>query len=268
MDKPVKMVVCDLDGTLLKDPAHISARTKEAIRKLRRQGILFGICSGRSTIALKQKIRTWGIENDVDFVLGFNGAMYWDPKTDQIEAGYEIAGEDIPQIIQSCKGFPFSFAEYEDGKMLATKKSLLTGRMAARNELKFVTVRPQDLEKRAYKFMAVGMPWTVSKYLKSGKASQLKNVRVFRSGPFLLEFVNENLSKLEGVKMAAQKHGIKLDEVVSFGNDNNDLEMLEGTIGVAMANALDSVKKVSTFVTSSNTRDGVAEFIEKNILES
>ena len=268
MEKPVKMVVCDLDGTLLRDPGHITGRTKKAIRALRKKGILFGICSGRSTVALKKKVKTWGIENDVDFVLGFNGAMYWDPKTGQTEAGYELAAKDIPQIVSSCKNFPFSFAEYEEGKMISTKKSFLTDRMAARNELKFEEVSAKELEKPAYKFMAVGMPWTVSKYLKSGRANRLKNVRVFRSGPFLLEFVNEKLSKLEGVRMVADKYGIALDEVVSFGNDNNDLEMLEGTTGVAMSNALDSVKKVSTYVTSSNLKDGVAEFIEKNILKA
>ena len=43
MDKPVKMVVCDLDGTLLYNTKKITERTKKAIRAIRRQGILFGV---------------------------------------------------------------------------------------------------------------------------------------------------------------------------------------------------------------------------------
>lgn len=268
MGSSIKMVVCDLDGTLLKHPKKISERNKKAIREMRKKGVLFGVCSGRSAIALQKKLKTWGIDKDVDFVLGFNGAMYWDPATDQVQAAYALNAEDIPPILDACKGYPFSFSQYEGLKMLSTRKNFLTAAMAGRNELEFVTVPVEELKKRTYKFMAVGMPWTVSKYLKSGRANQLKNVRVFRSGPFLLEFVNEKLSKLEGVRMVADKYGIALDEVVSFGNDNNDLEMLEGTTGVAMSNALDSVKKVSTYVTSSNLKDGVAEFIEKNILKA
>lgn len=267
MERQVKMVVCDLDGTLLFDPSRITKRTKKTIRKLRSQGILFGICSGRSAIALQQKVRTWGIENDVDFVLGFNGAMLWDPKSGKVESQLELKPEDIKPIMDACKGYNFAFGEYQDQNMIVSKINFLTQAMGGRNELGLKQVSKKELLRPALKFMAIGMPWTVGKWLKSDCRSTLKTARVFRSGPFLLEFVHRDLSKLEGIKTICNKYNVRLDQVVTFGNDNNDLEMLEGTIGVAMGNALKNVKAVSSYVTCSNFRDGVAKFIEKNILD-
>lgn len=266
MGKQVRMVVCDLDGTLLFDPTRITKRTKKTIRALRKQGVLFGICSGRSTIALQQKVKTWGIENDVDFVLGFNGAMFWDPETGKTEAQMGLKPEDIQPIMDACDGYNFSFGEYHGKNMIVSKINFLTRSMGGCNELGLKQVSKEELLRPALKFMAVGMPWTLNKWLKSGRKKTLQTARVFRSGPFLLEFVNRSLSKLEGIKTVCKKYGVELDEVVTFGNDNNDLEMLEGTIGVAMANALSNVKAVSSYVTTSNYKDGVARFIEENIL--
>lgn len=266
LKKPVKMVVCDLDGTLLYSPAKITDRTKQAIRALRKKGILFGICSGRSAIALKKMVQVWGIENDVDFVLGFNGGMYWDPKTDTVEETHHLSAEDIQPIFDACKGYAFDFGEYQGKKMLATRKNVLSARMASRNKLDFCTVQAEELKQPALKLMAIGMPWTLSKWLKSGRKDSLKQARVFRSGPFLLEFVHPRLSKLEGIKKAAEKYGIELDEIVTFGNDNNDLEMLAGTNGVAMANSLEAIKKAAPYQTDSNRKDGVAKFIKDYIL--
>lgn len=267
MSQQVKMVVCDLDGTLLFDPKRITKRTKKTIRELRKQGILFGICSGRSALALQQKVKTWGIENDVDFVLGFNGAMFWDPKTGVVESQLELKPEDIQPIMDACRGYPFTFGEYQGNDMIVTSINFLTKAMGGRNELSMKQVSEQELLQPALKFMAIGMPWTLNKWLKSNRKETLTTARVFRSGPFLFEFVNRNLSKLEGIQTVCEKYNVQLDEVVTFGNDNNDVEMIAGTIGVAMKNANHAVKEVSSYITSSNFKDGVAKFIEENILD-
>lgn len=266
-DIPIKMVVCDLDGTLLYNSGKVSERTKKAIQALRKSGVLFGVCSGRSAIALQNMLKVWGIDEDVDFVLGFNGGMYWDPKTNTLEEDFLLRASDIPLIFEACKGFSLHYGEYQGKEMLSTSSGPIARRMALRNRLNFQVVKKDQLIRPTLKLMAFGMPWNVSRWLSSDRKEMFKGqVRVFRSGPFLLEFLNPNLSKLEGVKKAAEKFGVELFEVVSFGNDNNDLEMIEGTYGVAMNNALENVKKVACAVTDSNRNDGVAKFIENYIL--
>jgi Cof subfamily protein (haloacid dehalogenase superfamily) len=262
----IKMVVCDLDGTLLTPSGKISAKTKETIRKLKERNILFGICSGRSAVALKELIHHWGIAEYVDFVLGFNGGMLYDPKTETFEQWHTVDKDDLPAVIESFKGYPVAFGEYTGRKFQATKANLLTRQMARRNKIDFEVCSEKDLLQDTSKFMAVGMPWTISRYLKNRK--DLKGVRMFRSGPFLIEIIHPKLSKLEGVKILAQRYGLRPDQVLSFGNDNNDLEMLAGTRGVAMANALPQVKEAAPYLTLSNRRNGVADFIEKNVLNA
>lgn len=264
--KPVRMVACDLDGTLLYSTKKITDRTKAAIRALRKRGILFGICSGRSAVALKTMLKVWGIDQDVDFVLGFNGAMYIDPKTGSIEETLPLTPEAIQQIMDTLKGSPLAQAEYHDDVLISTKDNPIVRQMARRNRMRFEKVIQAALLRDSLKFMAVGMPWSISAYLKQGKIAGAPKARVFRSGPFLLEFVHPQLSKLEGVKKAAERFDLSLDEIVSFGNDNNDLEMLEGTFGVAMANALPQVRKAASSLTDSNRKDGVAAWIEACIL--
>ncbi len=264
---PIKMVVCDLDGTLLYNSSKVSERTKKAIAALRKSGVLFGVCSGRSAIALQKMLEVWGLDQEVDFVLGFNGGMYWDPKTNTLEEDFLLPPESIPLIFKACKGFGLHYAEYQGHEMLSTIGGPISRRMAQRNKLEFHIVQKEALIRPTLKLMAFGMPWSVSRWLESDRQKDLEGIaRVFRSGPFLLEFVHPKLSKLEGVKKAAHKFGVELGEVVSFGNDNNDLEMVEGTFGVAMNNALENVKKIACAITDSNRNDGVAKFIENYIL--
>lgn len=266
LNKPIRMVVCDLDGTLLYSTKKITDRNKDAICALRNRGVKFGICSGRSAVALKTMLALWGIDQDVDFVIGFNGAMYMDPATGSIEETDWLTPKAIAPVMESLKGYRLAMAEYHGDGLYSTADNPIVRQMARRNRLSFHKVRPDWLLRNSLKFMAVGMPWTISRYLKSGEPARLKTARVFRSGPFLLEFVHPQLSKLEGVKKACERFGCSLDEVVTFGNDNNDLEMLAGTVGVAMANALPAIKEAAKYVTASNRHDGTAVFMEKYIL--
>lgn len=264
--KPIRMVVCDLDGTLLYRPGRLSERARKDIRRLREKGILFGVCSGRSAYGLKNMLKVWGIENDVDFVLGFNGGMLYDLDRDEMKTWLELPADVIPEIMKSFKGMKVAFGEYEGNEMLCTADNPVVRQFARRSRLDFKKVPAEELIRPTSKFMAIGLPWVLSTYLNEHVAS--RDWRMFRSGPFLIEFVHPKLSKLEGVRRIAQDHGLSLDEVLSFGNDNNDLEMLSGTIGVAMKSGLDSVKEAAAFEARPCSEDGVAVFLEEHLLPS
>lgn len=265
--EPIRMVVCDLDGTLLNGFSKITEETRQTIRALRKEGVLFGICSGRSAVALKDMVRIWGIENDVDFVLGFNGGMKWDPKSGKTEECLTFPGKNVPKAAAMFKGFPVWFAQYYGKTTLSTKDHPISRQFARRNHLQFEKSTIEEMAKHdTGKFMAVGMPWTISRFLKTHPA-KTQDWRLIRSGPFLIEIVNPALSKLEGVKRVAAEYGIPLNQVMTFGNDNNDIEMLEGTVGVAMANALPQVKKAATCIAGKNTKNGVARFLQEHVLK-
>ncbi len=262
----IRMVVCDLDGTLLFHAGRLSAKARQVIRLLREKGILFGICSGRPIGGLKNTLPVWQIEHDVDFVLGFNGGSIWHPSTSETEEWMKLPAEIIKPIMKTFDGYGVTFAEYHGDEILVNRDGALCRQMAKRNHLRLRVVSEAELCRPTLKLMAVGMPWTISRYLKNHTSDPSSGWRFFRSGPFLIEIISPQLSKLEGVLRIADEYGIKPDEILSFGNDNNDLEMLEGTIGVAVDNALDPVKEKAAYICESNHQDGVALFLDENLL--
>ncbi len=82
-----------------------------------------------------------------------------------------------------------------------------------------------------------------------------------------LEFMHPAVSKAHALKDITQMLAIKPDEVLAFGDNHNDIEMLRfAGLGIAMGNAHDEVKTAADYVTLSNAEDGVAVAIEKFIL--
>ena len=78
------------------------------------------------------------------------------------------------------------------------------------------------------------------------------------------KFSSKMATKEESIKILAQKLNIKLSEIISFGDDFNDIGMLKlcGK-GVAMQNAIPQVKEITSFITATNDEDGVAKYLEK-----
>ena len=73
----VKLIVCDVDNTLVKKGEPMSEKTKEVLKRLRQEGILFGIASGRPLYQVEGSLRNWNYEG-VDMVIGFNGSSLHD----------------------------------------------------------------------------------------------------------------------------------------------------------------------------------------------
>lgn len=82
-------------------------------------------------------------------------------------------------------------------------------------------------------------------------------------------FLPETAGKVQAVRESAKILNLSLNEIVAFGDDKNDMEMLRMCgIGVAVDNAISDVKDIADSVTLSNDEDGVAEWLEKNVLMS
>ena len=79
--------------------------------------------------------------------------------------------------------------------------------------------------------------------------------------------MNKNARKRNPIRDIAYYFGLSLDEVAAFGDDYNDIEMLRDCgIGIAVANAIDEVKAAADYVCDSNDNDGVAKWLEENVL--
>ena len=89
-------------------------------------------------------------------------------------------------------------------------------------------------------------------------------LNVVRSAPHLLEIMDKSVSKATGIEVLLKHYGYTVDEAVAFGDNYNDIEMLELIPqSVAMANAPDAIKKLAAAVTDSNKVGGIYTYLVK-----
>jgi hydroxymethylpyrimidine pyrophosphatase-like HAD family hydrolase len=87
------------------------------------------------------------------------------------------------------------------------------------------------------------------------------------SGSDLYDINPKDATKYNGIKILSEHFNIPLSEIIAFGDDNNDVEMLrECGVGIAMSNAINECKSVANHICGDCDEDGVAKWIEENLL--
>ena len=115
--------------------------------------------------------------------------------------------------------------------------------------------------------MFIDEPERLNKVIAQIPASIKEKYMMVQSAPYFLEILHPEVSKGNAVKKLAEKLGIKQQEVMSIGDNGNDLSMIEyAGCGVAMENAIPEVKKSADFQTRSNNENGVAYAIQELVL--
>ena len=117
----IKIVLCDVDGTLLNSKNEITPKTKEAIKNLKNHGILFGIATGRPVASIEGLLPDWGIEEDVDIILGFNGALVKDLSLNKEFQSDMIDGKYIVEILKEYEPLDSAFGIFIDRKIYVNK---------------------------------------------------------------------------------------------------------------------------------------------------
>lgn len=260
----VKLVLVDIDGTLLNDKGIVSSKTIEAISKLKSKNILFGIATGRTPFAVKHLIKDWGIADYVDIIMGFNGGSYLNLKNNTIKSCYLLDGKNIPVILNDFKQFDFNAGIYDQESFHVLREDNMVIDIAYKNKLLLVVDDlGQYYDSKIEKLLFIAKKEEVDKMVDYYKKLSNLKYRAVRSTQTLLEFLNPELSKGKGIKQMCQDLNIPLDNIITFGDEMNDYEMIRDYIGVAMGNAIPEIKKVAKYITKSNNEDGIADFLIK-----
>ena len=268
MRKPFRLLFTDLDGTLLNDEKQVSEKDREAIRRAREKGVLFGIASGRSPWALKQLLKDWQLDELVDVVAGFNGGEVINWKTGEEYGKDELPSRFFPDIVRSLEGYDAHPAIYDHTDCYVTDDSDISKDICERNRMQMHVVSPDELKNvHSAKVMVQFItPEELERYVRDHPYDN-PAVRQVRTGKLLWEFIHPDTHKARGIALAAKKLGVEPDEIVAFGDEENDREMLETYYGVAVANATPAIKKIAADITFSNNDSGVGEWIHSHLLE-
>lgn len=265
MKETIRLIMADVDGTLLTDDKKLTPRTRDAIASLKARGIRFGIATGRSPYAVRMLVHDWGIADCTDLILGFNGGAVYDTATGEMQEFYPLSREGREALMEDLKGFDCAFGVYDHEEYHATARDAITERTANMNHFTFVE---DDLKHydTVNKVLVTAVPEEIDRILAYYSSREKPELyAVSQSGKDRLEVVNPGLTKSKGMAILCRQLGLSNENVLTFGDMMNDYEMIRDYVGVAMGNADEPVKQAARYVTASNNEDGIGVFIEENL---
>jgi len=271
MIEKVRMVVCDIDGTLVNDKNELTQRTKKAIDSLHANGIYFGIASGRS---IDNQLGAFAKERGFDFefeiIIGQNGSELWDGVNMQRHDYYKLKREWIKEILELMEPFDLNPFIYYNKRMLCKRIDEAMLKSSAKNSTALVV--PDDpAEFYAHENAKVMFRTTeeempiIDAYVKSHPSPYYKG---FKTQTTMLEFSDIRVSKDVPLKKFCEINNIPLEHVMSFGDLSNDNDLLACSgWGVCLKNGTDDTKAIADDITEkTNNEDGFAHYIEKHVL--
>ncbi len=267
-----KLVVSDMDGTLLNSTGNVSEKTKQIFKELLDKGIHVAIATGRIFTSARVYAKHLEI---VTPIIACNGAIVKDLHNNSIIYESHIEPEVCFKVFDICRENDLYFHFYTEEKFY-TKK-------LAYSALKYIEWNKAMKEEEQLDIQLIDDPYElVSNFDEKVYKIQIntddmellnkmrqvlekiKEVEISKSWHNNIEIMNKGVSKGNAVKHLAQSLNIKSEEVICLGDNENDISMLTyAGLGIAMGNAEEIVKKSANYVTVTNDEDGVVKALEK-----
>jgi Cof subfamily protein (haloacid dehalogenase superfamily) len=274
--KRIKLIVCDLDGTLLNEKKLISEANFAAIREARKQGIAFTICTGRITGMAAYYIQD--LAPGIPYVAA-NGALICDPVAHTPLRAYPIPTPGLHKALAFCEAHCSDYSALTLDGCFFTKESvrienfLLYNRIASRNGRPEIKLKFFDRGHRCLNGMDVYKilidETDAEKYIRVKEMAESdSSLSCSSSGAHLIEIGHVQASKGNGVKTLAQLLNLNKHEICVMGDYLNDISMFEESgLAIAMQNACEAVRQKADYITKTNSEDGVAWAIRRLILK-
>lgn len=263
---PIRLVISDVDGTLVRKDKSLSPQVVAAVRRLREAGVAFTLISARPVSGVMPLIAPLGIDIPLAAI---NGGIVFRPDGSVITR-HGIDPEAVRGMFDLAEGVPVDRWVFADGHWYA---SSLAGvhvehERVASNQEPILRDDFSDLYDRADKITFVSDDPPVLKDLAARGVAQFgARATIGQSQTYYLDVTDTHANKGDGVAELANILGVDLAHVAVFGDMDNDVAMFaRAGMSVAMGQAPDTVKAAADFVSSSNEQDGAAHAIEAFVL--
>lgn len=266
-----KLLVLDVDGTLLNDAKEISKRTLSALLKVQHMGVRIVLASGRPTYGLMPLAQILELGHFGGYVVSYNGCQIIKAENGEILFERRINPEMIPYLEKKANKNGFSIFTYHDDTLLTNDPdNLYIRREAQLNKLRIIEEEhfSTAIDFAPCKCVLVSDDEEALRGLEEHWKKRLAGaLDVFPSEPYFLEVVPCGIDKANTLGALMEQLSVTREEVIAIGDGVADVTMLQlAGVGIAMGHAQDSVKRCADYVTASNEEDGVAQAVEKLIL--
>jgi hypothetical protein len=260
-----KMVAFDMDGTLLNPHHQLSERTIAAVKMIARKGIIVLLATARMASAVKNHLEKLGTPG---LIVAHNGALVKDVKTGQIYHHQTISKDVVAALLNLLAGQETIIHFNCDDHIYLTTPNPDSDRYSQELQvaLKYISSLEQ-LEETPTSILVIDTKDALEHLLTQVSAQLPGKVDCilvpWQGNIWRMQFLPPNTSKGQGVLQVAKRLGIEPEAIISFGDNYNDMEMIQNVgLGIAMGNAVPELKQVADFVTLSNREDGVALALE------
>lgn len=280
----IKMIALDLDGTLLTSQKTIDDETKKRLLEAQRRGIMITIATGRDKGGIDFVSKPLMLENGHNFVAGINGQIIYDFKKKEYFVDTVFNGSDATRILQLAKKMNFEvicccgYDHYDyAGNLLKIKKklrSMIYGQPMdygfKQGKRRFIPIHDANFKitQDINKFVLIQTEGYFKMHLSYLK-EVLSDYDILSVGPAWIEIMPKGVSKGNALKKIAAENNIQLDEIMAFGDAENDISMMQMVkYGIAMGNAMESLKHYAYAITDTNDQMGIANALDRYIFKS
>ncbi len=276
MPRP-RLLALDLDGTLMQPGGAISDRNAEAVAGAKAAGIEVVICTGRRFRTTAWVLEALELEGPV---VVHNGVLTKSGASGETLAAHYLAAELFDHALDLLRSVapPIVYVDrYHDGLDMVVEHpsrshAYQASYLADYEDEHRVVPRLDDQAHDDVVMMSLmadhaaleGLRARLEKELDPSAHTNFLQNKNYEG--YILEVTSSRASKWAALAELAAEMGIEPGEIMAIGDDRNDASMIAGAgLGIAMANAVDSVKAVADEVTASNAEDGVAQAIERHL---
>jgi Cof subfamily protein (haloacid dehalogenase superfamily) len=266
MTENIRLVIADVDGTLVTNEKVLTARAIEAVTRLKNAGIAFGITSGRPPLGMKMLIDPLGLSEPI---AAFNGGVFVHPDLSVMTQSF-VPAAMAAKVIQAIEHHGLDCWVYTDRDWLVRDAN---APHVAREQwtVKFAPTVLPDFSShldRVAKIVGIGDEYDAVARCEADVQRECGNhVSAARSQPYYLDVTHPDANKGHVVEVLSQALSIPPEQIATLGDMPNDVLMFKKSgLSIAMGNASPEVQRQAHRVTASNEEEGFAQAVETFIL--
>lgn len=264
----IRLIATDMDDTLLNADSDLTPRTLDALRRAMDAGVMVSLSSGRMPESMLPFAERIGV--NAPMIL-FNGALIYDHRTDTTLFSNPIPADIALGVAKMIESMGIYLQIYPGKGYYCNRRTEHTDRYEASIRVPCTELGvpvSEWMQGGMIKMLAIATPEVIDAAQKELQKAFPKGVNFMKSKAHYLEIVGEGIDKGSAIRVLAEKLGLSTDEIMAFGDGQNDASMIAAAgLGVAMENAVAESKAVAQMIAPRSTEDGVAQVIEEFLNE-
>lgn len=257
----IKLIATDIDGTILKHNFKFNQEVKDCIKKLSQDGIKVVLVTGRMHSATDYVAEELGLDTPI---VSYQGGLV--KHHDKILYERTLSSDIAREVINWAKLNDVHINLYMNDELYVEKEDATVRRYTGERSTGFIVKSFEKLElKNINKLLAIDFDneHRVTEW-KNYLASRYNDIHIVKSTPYFCEICHGEATKYCAVNFLTEYFGFKKEQVMTIGDQNNDIELLAaGGIKVAMGNATPELKEVADYITDTVNNNGFVKAVER-----